>query len=60
MGAAILQEVQFRKAERLEELALVAAFGRSTKFVGVKTRYKGGCQRQGEIWKEDGAGMENE
>ena len=60
MGAAILQEMQFRMAERLEELALVAAFGRSTKFVGVKTRYKGGCQRQGEIWKEGGAGMENE
>lgn len=60
MGAAILQEVQFRTAERLEELALVAAFGRSTKFVGVKTRYKGGCQRQGEIWKGGGAGMENE
>lgn len=60
MGAAILQEVQFRKAERLEELALVATFGRSTKFVGVKTRYKGGCQRQGEIWKGGGAGMENE
>lgn len=56
MGAAILKEVQFRTAERREKLALGAAFGRSMKFVGVKTSYKRGCQRQGEIWKGGGGG----
>jgi hypothetical protein len=52
MGAAILKEVQFRTAERREKLALGAAFGRSMKFVGVKTSYKRGCQRQGKSGKE--------